>query len=201
MKHNFQGPSLSPSTACTTGSHAIGDAFTLLRHSRHTPIVLAGAAESCIHPLALAGFSPPARTMKPARATARSGCHQIAAAPTTYSEFTVGATYKPGLPGPIQTLMLRPEIRYDRSLNGTAPFNEGRNSGAVTLAADAVVAQKAIELGGVYDGHEVPKDINAYTKRSAAALAWSERVRVGVVLVESCELLKCRDVSRAAAGP
>jgi hypothetical protein len=63
----------------------------------------------------------------------------IAAAPTTYSEFTVGATYKPGLPGPIQTLMLRPEIRYDRSLNGTAPFNEGRDSGAVTLAADAVV--------------------------------------------------------------
>jgi 3-oxoacyl-[acyl-carrier-protein] synthase II len=57
MKHNFQGPSLSPSTACTTGSHAIGDAFTLLRHSPHTPIVLAGAAESCIHPLALAGFS------------------------------------------------------------------------------------------------------------------------------------------------
>jgi CO/xanthine dehydrogenase Mo-binding subunit len=35
----------------------------------------------------------------------------------------------------------------------------------------AQVAQKAIDLGGVYDGHEVPKDINAYTKRSAAALA------------------------------
>jgi hypothetical protein len=32
----------------------------------------------------------------------------IAAAPTTYSELTVGVTYKPGLPGPIQTLMLRP---------------------------------------------------------------------------------------------
>ena len=35
----------------------------------------------------------------------------------------------------------------------------------------AQVAQKAIELGGEYDGHELPKDINAYTKRSAAALA------------------------------
>ena len=35
----------------------------------------------------------------------------------------------------------------------------------------AEVAQKAIELGGVYDGHELPKDINAYTVRSATALA------------------------------
>jgi Putative beta-barrel porin-2, OmpL-like. bbp2 len=63
----------------------------------------------------------------------------IAAAPTTYSEFTVGVTYKPGLPGPIQTLMLRPELRYDRSLNGTTPFNDRRDSGAVTLAADGII--------------------------------------------------------------
>ena len=40
--------------------------------------------------------------------------------------------------------------------------------GGMTLAQ---AAQKAIELGGTYDGHELPKDINAYTKRSAAALA------------------------------
>ena len=35
----------------------------------------------------------------------------------------------------------------------------------------AHAAQRAIELGGIYDGHEVPKEINAFTKRSAAALA------------------------------
>jgi CO/xanthine dehydrogenase Mo-binding subunit len=35
----------------------------------------------------------------------------------------------------------------------------------------AQVAQKAIELGGKYDGHELPQDINAFTKRSATALA------------------------------
>ena len=35
----------------------------------------------------------------------------------------------------------------------------------------ARAAQRAIELGGIYDGHEVPKEINAFTKRSAAALA------------------------------
>ncbi|MSO56064.1 MAG: xanthine dehydrogenase family protein molybdopterin-binding subunit [Acidobacteria bacterium] len=35
----------------------------------------------------------------------------------------------------------------------------------------AHAAQRAIELGGVYDGHELPKEINAFTKRSATALA------------------------------
>jgi CO/xanthine dehydrogenase Mo-binding subunit len=32
-------------------------------------------------------------------------------------------------------------------------------------------AQKAIELGGKYDGHELPDNINAFTKASATALA------------------------------
>jgi CO/xanthine dehydrogenase Mo-binding subunit len=35
----------------------------------------------------------------------------------------------------------------------------------------ARAAQRAIELGGMYDGHELPKDINAFTRRSATALA------------------------------
>jgi CO/xanthine dehydrogenase Mo-binding subunit len=35
----------------------------------------------------------------------------------------------------------------------------------------ARAAQRAIELGGIYDGHELPKDINAVTRRSATALA------------------------------
>jgi CO/xanthine dehydrogenase Mo-binding subunit len=35
----------------------------------------------------------------------------------------------------------------------------------------AQAAQKAIELGGIYDGHELPKDINNFTKTSASALA------------------------------
>src|SRR5262245_4028399 len=40
--------------------------------------------------------------------------------------------------------------------------------GSMTLAQ---AAQKAIDLGVTYDGHELPKDINAYTKASATALA------------------------------
>jgi len=35
----------------------------------------------------------------------------------------------------------------------------------------AQAAQKAIQLGGLYDGHEAPKDVNKYTKASIAALA------------------------------
>jgi CO/xanthine dehydrogenase Mo-binding subunit len=40
--------------------------------------------------------------------------------------------------------------------------------GSMTLAQ---AAQKAIELGGKYDGHELPENINAFTKGSATALA------------------------------
>jgi len=40
--------------------------------------------------------------------------------------------------------------------------------GSITLAQ---AAQKAIELGGKYDGHELPADINALTKTSATNLA------------------------------
>jgi CO/xanthine dehydrogenase Mo-binding subunit len=35
----------------------------------------------------------------------------------------------------------------------------------------AQAAQKAIELGGKYDGHELPENVNAFTKTSATALA------------------------------
>src|SRR5262252_2175639 len=42
------------------------------------------------------------------------------------------------------------------------------NGRSLTLAQ---AAQKAIELGGAYDGHELPKDINAFTRASAKALA------------------------------
>jgi CO/xanthine dehydrogenase Mo-binding subunit len=40
--------------------------------------------------------------------------------------------------------------------------------GSMTLAQ---AAQKAIDLGGTYDGHELPENINAFTKVSATALA------------------------------
>jgi xanthine dehydrogenase molybdenum-binding subunit len=46
----------------------------------------------------------------------------------------------------------------------------------ITLAQ---VAQKALELGGRFDGHELPEDINAVTKRSATNLAGQGLLGVG----------------------
>src|SRR5439155_4816544 len=48
--------------------------------------------------------------------------------------------------------------------------SERVSSGGRSLTL-AQAAQKAIELGGTFDGHELPQDINNYTKRSATALA------------------------------
>ena len=47
-------------------------------------------------------------------------------------------------------------------------FHKGSPSRGMSLAH---AATRAIELGGIYDGHELPKDINAVTKTSATALA------------------------------
>ena len=47
---------MSPTTACTTGAHAIAEAASLIRLNQ-TNVAVAGASESCIHPLALSGFA------------------------------------------------------------------------------------------------------------------------------------------------
>ena len=63
-----------------------------------------------------------------------------APAPTTYGEFTAGLTYKiPGLPERISTALLRPEVRYDRSLNDTTPFADGTKRARWTFSGDIVV--------------------------------------------------------------
>jgi xanthine dehydrogenase molybdenum-binding subunit len=47
----------------------------------------------------------------------------------------------------------------------------GKVSGPGGSMTFAQAAQKAIELGGKYDGHEVPDEVNNFTKSSAKALA------------------------------
>ena len=50
-----QGSSNAQTTACTTGAHAIGDAALYINVGK-ADVMLAGAAESCVHPLCFAGF-------------------------------------------------------------------------------------------------------------------------------------------------
>jgi 3-oxoacyl-[acyl-carrier-protein] synthase II len=50
------GPNYAPVSACATGSHAVGEGAELLRRG-DADVVLAGGAESCMHPLILAGFT------------------------------------------------------------------------------------------------------------------------------------------------
>lgn len=56
IRHGFMGPIHSVSTACATGTHAIGDAFNFVRNDA-ADVVLAGGTEACVTPLVVAAFT------------------------------------------------------------------------------------------------------------------------------------------------
>lgn len=54
--HGAKGPNLSVQTACAAGTHAVGQAFHMVRDSI-CDIMVTGGAESVVTPLAVAGFN------------------------------------------------------------------------------------------------------------------------------------------------
>jgi 3-oxoacyl-[acyl-carrier-protein] synthase II len=54
--YRLLGPSLTVSTACATGAHAIGEGFRLVRDG-NADVVVAGGTEHCVFPLVVAGFA------------------------------------------------------------------------------------------------------------------------------------------------
>jgi 3-oxoacyl-[acyl-carrier-protein] synthase II len=56
IKYGMKGPNLATATACTTGSHAIGEAYRMIQYG-DADLALAGGTESVMTPLAVGGFS------------------------------------------------------------------------------------------------------------------------------------------------
>ena len=56
IKYNLKGPNSSPVTACATGTHAIGDSFTLIKNNK-ADLMICGGAEAAVCPLGISGFS------------------------------------------------------------------------------------------------------------------------------------------------
>jgi CO/xanthine dehydrogenase Mo-binding subunit len=87
------------------------------------------------------------------------------------------------------------------TLGGAADDYELKDERVVRTADEAIAmtfaeaAQKAIEMGGKYAGHEVPEDLNPMTQASAAAVAGS-----GLVGVAKDNLPKNGTVPALAAG-
>ena len=56
IKYGYKGPNLSIVTACTTGTHNIGDGFRQIQYS-HADIMICGGAEMATTPLGIGGFA------------------------------------------------------------------------------------------------------------------------------------------------
>jgi len=58
---------------------------------------------------------------------------------TTYGAVTLGLNIKPPVPKPAASLVIRPELRFDRALNGTRPFNDSSERSQFTAGIDVII--------------------------------------------------------------
>ena len=56
IEYGFKGPNLAIVTACTTGTHSIGEAARLIEYG-DADVMVAGGAESTVSPLGIGGFA------------------------------------------------------------------------------------------------------------------------------------------------
>lgn len=87
----------------------------------------------------VASFADPHDPMRALGGEAVIDPRTVGGGSTTYGAITVGVNIKPAMPKPIAGLTIRPEVRYDRSLNGTRPFNDSSDRDQFTAAVDFIL--------------------------------------------------------------